>query len=92
MVPMQFRLGYIGLFNVTVSIFHTDGTVTITHGAIECGQGLNTKAIQVAAKTLGLTVDKIAVKHSRVETAPNNTVSGGSMTSEAVAYVSILFF
>lgn len=90
-MPMQFGLGYAGLFNVTVSIYHTDGTVTISHGGIECGQGLNTKAIQVAAQILGLTVDKIAVKHSRVETAPNNTVSGGSMTSDAITYVGILF-
>lgn len=55
------------------------------------GQGLNTKAVQVAGHVLGLPVDKISVKHSRSATAPNNAVTGASMSSEAVAYVSILY-
>lgn len=42
-VPMLHPLLYGGMFNSLISIFHLDGTVAITHGGIEMGQGINTK-------------------------------------------------
>lgn len=71
-----------------VSIYHVDGTVTITHGGIESGQGLNTKAVQVAAHTLGLTLDMISCKRSNSIASPNDTVTGASFGSDMVALVS----
>lgn len=43
LVPMKYPLMYFGQFNAMVSICAHDGTVCVTHGGIECGQGINTK-------------------------------------------------
>jgi xanthine dehydrogenase/oxidase len=44
-VPMQYRFGIWGNYEVLIAIHHIDGSVSITHGGIEMGQGLNTKVI-----------------------------------------------
>jgi len=36
---MNFPVIYIGQFPATVTIYHVDGTVVVTHGGIEMGQG-----------------------------------------------------
>lgn len=45
LVPVKYGLLYFGHFNVLVSIYAHDGTVAISHGGIECGQGINTKVM-----------------------------------------------
>lgn len=45
LVPMKYPFMYYGHFNVLVSIYAHDGTVAISHGGIECGQGINTKVM-----------------------------------------------
>ncbi|GAB0096983.1 xanthine dehydrogenase [Sergentomyia squamirostris] len=86
LVPMTFHLEYFFTFPALVSVYHGDGSVSITHGGIEMGQGIHTKAAQVAAHILGIPLDKISVKPSNVLTAPNSLVSGGSMASDSVAF------
>lgn len=86
-VPMKYPVGYFGTLHALVSIYHTDGTVAITHGGIEMGQGINTRAAQVAAKVLGIPVEKIAIKPTTNLTAPNDFCTQASITSEAVAHV-----
>ncbi|XP_053676315.1 uncharacterized protein LOC128726526 [Anopheles nili] len=83
---MRYPLGYFGALHALVSIHAGDGTVSVTHGGIEMGQGMNTKAAQVAAYVLGLPLEKISVKPTSSLTSPNAIVTGGSMTSEAVCY------
>ncbi|XP_038118865.1 xanthine dehydrogenase 1 [Culex quinquefasciatus] len=85
-VPMQYWLEYFGQLNAIVSIYAGDGTVSVTHGGIEMGQGMNTKVAQVTAFVLGVPLEKVAVKPSTSLTSPNAIVTGGSMTSEAVCY------
>lgn len=43
MVPMKYDLYFIGKFHALVSIYRADGTVAISTGASEMGQGVNTK-------------------------------------------------
>ncbi|XP_055686273.1 uncharacterized protein LOC129791793 [Lutzomyia longipalpis] len=86
LVPMTFHLEYFFTMPALVSVYHGDGSVSITHGGIEMGQGINTKAAQVAAHILGIPLEKIAVKASNVLTSPNSLVSGGSMASDSIAF------
>ncbi|XP_052896949.1 xanthine dehydrogenase/oxidase-like [Anopheles moucheti] len=89
MTTMQFPLTYFCALHAQVSIYAKDGTVSISHGGVEVGQGINTKAAQVAAFTLGIPLEKISVKPTTSMTSPNNGMTGGSMTSEAVCYAVI---
>ena len=86
---MRYPLGYFGALHALVAIHAGDGSVSVTHGGIEMGQGMNTKAAQVAAYVLGLPLEKISIKPTTSLTSPNAIVTGGSMTSEAVCYVSV---
>ncbi|KAK9512029.1 hypothetical protein O3M35_000556 [Rhynocoris fuscipes] len=86
LVPMNYPFDYWGAYYGMVSIFGMDGTVAITHGGIEMGQGINTKAAQVAAHILKIDLELISVKPTTSLTSPNNTPTGGSLGSEAVCY------
>ena len=48
MVPMRYLQGFHGMkYTSFVAIHHEDGTVSISHGGIECGQGINTKVFDL---------------------------------------------
>ncbi|CAH1783657.1 unnamed protein product, partial [Owenia fusiformis] len=61
---------------------YTDGSVRLTHGGVEMGQGLHTKMIQVAARTLGIPVDLVYIRETSTDLVPNTIPTGGSMNSD----------
>lgn len=71
-------------FDVSVSVYYGDGSVTITHGGVEMGQGINTKAAQICAYFLKIPLEKIQVKGTNVITSPNSVESGASSTSQHI--------
>nr|XP_017031693.1 indole-3-acetaldehyde oxidase-like [Drosophila kikkawai] len=83
---MNFPVIYIGQFPATVAIYHVDGTVVVTHGGIEMGQGMNTKVAQVAAYTLGIDLSYIKVESSDTLNGANSMVTGYAIGSESVCY------
>ena len=88
MVPLKFELDYTGsLYTVLASIYAGDGTVAISHGGVECGQGVDTKVCQVAALRLGVPLEMIKIKPCSTLTNPNSTATGGSITSELSSLV-----
>jgi aerobic carbon-monoxide dehydrogenase large subunit len=70
-----------------------DGTVTVYVGSAAVGQGLATIITQIAADSLGLTIDKIRVRHGSTiylddgygSFASRSTVLGGSAVFEGAA-------
>lgn len=83
---MSFPVIYYGNYSALVSIYRGDGTVTITTGGIEMGQGLNTKAAQVCAYELGIPLECVNVIPNCTYVASNNVFSGSSITTESVCY------
>ncbi|XP_055352624.1 uncharacterized protein LOC129598650 [Paramacrobiotus metropolitanus] len=83
MVPMRFPCSYMfGMFNVLVVIYHDDGSVAVTHGGIEIGQGINTKVAQVVAYELGIDLASVTIQPTATITNGNGGPTGGSTSSE----------
>ena len=54
MVPLKFGINWNNSpFTVLVSIYATDGTVAVTHGGVEMGQGIDTKVRGGGATIVG---------------------------------------
>ncbi|XP_073945954.1 uncharacterized protein isoform X2 [Choristoneura fumiferana] len=86
---MSYPIGYAFNFPVTISVYHADGTILISHGGIEMGQGINTKVAQVCAYTLKVALDKVTVQGSDTFVSPNSMASNGSYTSECLAFATV---
>ncbi|CAH1792849.1 unnamed protein product, partial [Owenia fusiformis] len=61
---------------------YTDGSVWVSHGGIEMGQGLHTKLIQVASKVLQVPQDNIHITETSTDCVPNATFTAGSTGSD----------
>ncbi|KAL7051324.1 hypothetical protein ACKWTF_004429 [Chironomus riparius] len=85
-LAMKYPMEYFGVMNALVSIYHGDGSVSVSVGGIEMGQGLFTKVAQTASFKLGIPLEKIQIKPSNTLVAPNSIVTGGSMGSEAACF------
>lgn len=85
--PMKYFIMYFGSMHGIVSIYHGDGTVAVSTGGIEMGQGLNTKVIQVVSHVLDIPMEKIAVKPSNSLNNANDIGSVASVTSEISCYI-----
>ncbi|KAJ8720015.1 hypothetical protein PYW07_012058 [Mythimna separata] len=86
---MSYPIVYSGNFPVTISVYHADGTIAISHGGIEMGQGINTKIAQVCAYALKIGLEKITIRGSDSFISPNAMVSSSSFTSDSVAYATL---
>ena len=61
---------------------YTDGSVLVSHGGVEMGQGLNTKMIQVASTALNIDASKIHIAELSTDKAPNTAQTVASMGSD----------
>lgn len=65
-----------------VHIFHGDGSVLISHGGVEMGQGLHTKVCQVAATELGIPLEKVFISETATDKVPNASPTAASSSSD----------
>ncbi|XP_077867897.1 xanthine dehydrogenase/oxidase-like [Saccoglossus kowalevskii] len=80
-VPIQRMTGIIGIVaNQGAALVHIylDGSVLLTHGGIEMGQGLHTKTIQIASRVLRIPSERIHINETSTDKVPNATSTGGS--------------
>lgn len=71
-------------------MYGVDGTVSVSHGGIEMGQGINTKVAQVVAHTLAIPLQKVKIHAADNLISPNATFTAGSITSEVVCSVGFI--
>jgi xanthine dehydrogenase large subunit len=69
-------------------LVYTDGSVQINHGGTEMGQGLHSKMLVVAAKTLGIAVSDIRLMTTATDKVPNTSAtaasSGADLNGQAI--------
>ncbi|AGA24702.1 molybdopterin cofactor-binding domain-containing protein [Singulisphaera acidiphila] len=76
MVPLKYGIGFkqlpaMNTSTALVSVNRLDGSVLVTHGGVEMGQGLHTKIAQVAAGELNLPLESIRVAGNSTDTIAN---------------------
>lgn len=77
-------------FNSFVAVYHGDGSVIVSHGGIETGQGIHTKVAQVCAQELKIPIELIKVQSADNIAGANSGPTGGSIASELVCMVSVI--
>ncbi|XP_033104999.1 xanthine dehydrogenase/oxidase-like [Anneissia japonica] len=84
-IPTKFGIGFEARFlnqAGALVMVYTDGSVLLTHGGVEMGQGLHTKMTQVASRELGISIDKIHISETSTNTVPNTSPSAASTSSD----------
>ncbi|CAF5049571.1 unnamed protein product, partial [Rotaria sp. Silwood1] len=61
---------------------YRDGTVLLTHGGTEMGQGLHVKTIQVASEILQIDINLIRINEIATDKIPNASSTAGSASSD----------
>ena len=61
---------------------YTDGSVLVSHGGVEMGQGLHTKIIQVASRALGIPKERIHISETSTDKVPNTSPTAASTGSD----------
>lgn len=59
-------------------LVYTDGSVLLTHGGTEMGQGLHTKIMQIAATALGIPMEQVRWAPTRTDKVPNTSATAAS--------------
>ncbi|MDX1479047.1 MAG: molybdopterin cofactor-binding domain-containing protein [Saprospiraceae bacterium] len=61
---------------------YSDGSVGVSTGAVEMGQGVNTKMIQVAAQAFGISTDLVRLETTNTTRVANTSPSAASSTAD----------
>uniref|UniRef100_A0A3Q2TXX1 Xanthine dehydrogenase n=1 Tax=Fundulus heteroclitus TaxID=8078 RepID=A0A3Q2TXX1_FUNHE len=84
-VPTKFGIAFTATFlNQAGALVHIyrDGSVLLTHGGTEMGQGLHTKMVQVASRVLGIPCARIYVSETSTNTVANTSPTAASASSD----------
>ncbi|KAG2241107.1 hypothetical protein Bca52824_090394 [Brassica carinata] len=85
LVPTKFGISFTTKFmNQAGALVHvyTDGTVLVTHGGVEMGQGLHTKVAQVAASAFNIPLSSVFVSETSTDKVPNASPTAASASSD----------
>nr|DBA27333.1 TPA: hypothetical protein GDO54_011493 [Pyxicephalus adspersus] len=84
-IPTKFGISFtLPLLNQAGALIHVyiDGSVLLTHGGTEMGQGLHTKMVQVASRALEIPISKIHISETSTNTVPNTSPTAASVSSD----------
>ncbi|MFI7483917.1 xanthine dehydrogenase molybdopterin binding subunit [Kocuria sp. M1R5S2] len=83
--PVKFGISFnFTAFNQAGALVHVykDGSVLLSHGGTEMGQGLHTKMRQVAATALGVPLAAVRLAPTRTDKVPNTSATAASSSSD----------
>lgn len=79
--PVKFGISFTSKhLNQGAALLHiyTDGSVQVSHGGTEMGQGLYTKVAQIVARGLGVNFERVNVAATRTDKVPNASPTAAS--------------
>ena len=83
--PVKFGISFNKTeYNQAGALVHiyTDGSIQLSHGGTEMGQGLHSKMLAVASRVLGVPVARIAVMVTSTDKVPNTSATAASSGSD----------
>ena len=83
--PVKFGISFnLTAFNQggALVLVYKDGSVLVTHGGTEMGQGLHMKMLQVAATSLGVPLSTVRLAPTRTDKVPNTSATAASSGSD----------
>ena len=81
MVPVKFGISFTATWhNQAGALIHVyrDGSVHLSHGGTEMGQGLHVKVAQVVADAFGIALEKVHITASNTGKVPNTSATAAS--------------
>ena len=85
LTPVKFGISFTTSFlNQAGALVHIyrDGSVQINHGGTEMGQGLHTKMLEVACRSLGVPPERVIVTATNTSKVPNTSATAASSGSD----------
>ncbi|MFV8816315.1 xanthine dehydrogenase molybdopterin binding subunit [Haliea sp. E17] len=81
LTPVKFGISFTTThLNQAGALVHiyTDGSVHVSHGGTEMGQGLYIKVAQIVARALGVSIDRVMPSATRTDKVPNGSPTAAS--------------
>eukprot|EP00117_Sycon_ciliatum_P018048 scpid9031/ scgid2472/ Xanthine dehydrogenase/oxidase; Xanthine dehydrogenase; Xanthine oxidase; Xanthine oxidoreductase len=89
-VPTKYGVGFVPVpessQGAAFIVVYVDGSVLLTHGGVEMGQGLHTKMIQICSRVLAIPTSKIFLSETSTNTVPNTTPTAASASTDLNGY------
>ena len=92
-MPICFGISFTSTFlNQASALVHiyTDGSVGVTTGGVEMGQGLITNLTAIAAKALGVRPERIKIESTNTTRVANMSASAASATTDLNGHATLL--
>ncbi len=96
LLPVKYGIAFTATFlnqgNALIWVY-TDGSISLSHGGVEMGQGLFTKVAKVVAKTLGVNISRIRCESTntkRIGSVASTAASSGSDINGYAAHLAAL--
>ena len=83
--PAKFGISFTATFfnqAGALVLVYRDGSIQVNHGGTEMGQGLHTKIQQIAAESLGVSLDAVRIMPTRTDKVPNTSASAASASTD----------
>eukprot|EP01065_Artemidia_motanka_P006570 TRINITY_DN1321_c6_g1_i1.p1 TRINITY_DN1321_c6_g1~~TRINITY_DN1321_c6_g1_i1.p1 ORF type:complete len:1373 (+),score=457.81 TRINITY_DN1321_c6_g1_i1:112-4119(+) len=84
-MPVKFGMSFNAKFmNQAAALVHLyqDGTVLVSHGGTEMGQGLHTKMAQVASTEMGIPLDDVYIAETATDRVANTAPTAASVSAD----------